>query len=304
MEKITAYFAKACTVSTTKEQPIHSYSKSQTIIEYPQLYTRHFYIQGEACSALKDAIYKCNVEQAAFWLLELCDSEMYDDLLEILLEIHTRHITAPSIEWLNAFIFQCGNFTLEGGLWLLIDLCNLYKNYGCNEVKYCGYQSQIWQYDMQLYEWLINDGKEWFDLMNINIFEYIHYITNNALQISIINNVRLIEEYVPQLEQWIKLTGRRKRRIHEIPYRLRRTCSDLKELYVLTMKKLIGCPYYDRIFTEKNVEYIIIKNPKYIIDEEEEEMYQQIHSEIFIDDIPDEWSTQDQMKSHGFPIKF
>jgi hypothetical protein len=39
-----------------------------------------------------------------------------------------------------------------------------------------------------------------------------------------------------------------------------------------------------------------------IMDEDEEEMYQTMHAEIFIDDIPDEWSVADQMKSHGFPI--
>ena len=298
MEKITAYFAKACTVSS--KEPIHSYSKSQTIIEYPQLYTRHFYIQGEVCSALKDAIYKCNIEEAAFWLLELCDSEMYDDLLEVLMDIHTRQVASPCIEWLNAFIFQCGNFTVEGGLWLLIDLCNLYKLYGCSSVKYNRVQSMQWQHDMQLYEWLTNDGKEWFELMNIDITAYIQYINCKCLSISIINNEKLIEEYVPQLEQWIKMTGRRKRRIYMIPYELRRTRSNLRELYGLTMKKLIGCPYYDRIFTEKNMEYIIIKNPMEIMDEDEEEMYQIMHSEIFIDDIPDEWSVVDQMKSHGF----
>jgi hypothetical protein len=300
MEKITAYFAKACTVSS--KEPIHSYSKSQTIIEYPQLYTRHFYIQGEVCSALKDAIYKCNAEQAAFWLLELCDSEMYDDLLEVLMDIHTRQVASPSIEWLNAFIFQCGNFTVEGGLWLLIDLCNLYKLYGCNAVKYNGAQSMQWQHDMQLYEWLTNDGKEWFDLMNIDITSYIQYINFSGSTVSIINNGKLLEEYVPQLDQWIKMTGRRERRIYMMPYELRRTRSNLRELYGLTMKKLIGCPYYDRVFTEKNMEFIIIKNPMEIMDEDEEEMYQRMHCEIFIDDIPDEWSVADQMKSHGFPI--
>lgn len=294
MEKITAYFAKACTVSET-----HSYSKGQTNIVYPQLYTRHFYIQDEVRTALKDAIIKGNIEEAAFWLLELCDSEMYDDLLEILLEIHTRRIAAPSIEWLNAFIFQCGNFTVEGGIWLLIDLCRLYKLYGCRLIDYNLVQPTQWKYCQQLYEWFQGDGNDWFELMNIDTATYILYVNSNGCTDTFVNG-NLIEEYVPQLEQWTKMTGRRARRIYKMPYELRRTRSSLKELYGLSMKNLIGCPYYDRIFVENGVDNIIIKNPLNIMDEDEEDAYQKMHAAIFVDDIPDEWSIVDQMKSHGF----
>lgn len=292
MEKITEYFAKACTVTTP-----HSY-KSHTIIEYPQLYTRHFYIQGEVCTALKDSIIKCNIEEAAFWLLELCDSEMYDDLLEILLDIHTRRVAAPSIEWLTAFIFQCGNFTIEGGIWLLIDLCRLYKLYGSKSINYSGALPIQWKHCGQLYEWFHSDGKDWFELMNIDIDIYIQYINCNGCTDTFVNG-NLMEEYVPQLEQWIKITGRRARRIYKMPYELRRTTSSLNELYELTIKKLIGCPYYDRIFVENGIHSIVIKNPLNIMDEDDENEYQNIHSTIFIDDIPDEWSIVDQMKSHG-----
>lgn len=297
MEKITAYFEKACTVSTTD---VHSYSKT-SIIDYPQLYTRHFYIQGEVCAALKGAIYKDDVEQAAFWLLELCDSEMYDDLLEILFEIHTCRISAPSIEWLNAFIFQCGNFTVEGGIWLLIDLCSLYKLYGCDKIDYTRIKSLQWVHCRQLYEWILGDGKEWFELMNVNVVLYIQYINCNGCTNTFVNG-KLIEEYIPQLEQWTSMTGRRARRLYEIPYELRRTHSSLKELYGLSMKKLIGCPYYDRIFVENCVDAIVIKNACDIMDEAEEDAYQKTHASIFVDDIPDEWSVEDRMKSHGIRV--
>jgi len=101
---------------------------------------------------------------------------------------------------------------------------------------------------------------------------------------------------VATLEEWKEITGRRKRRIFAIPHEClykvtERGCrsnkeSTLEKLYTLNEERLEGCPFWNRVLEEE---------VPWINDERKEAFYDL----YFPDDIPDEWSKQDQEKSHG-----
>jgi hypothetical protein len=109
-----------------------------------------------------------------------------------------------------------------------------------------------------------------------------------------------MNDYVQkQREEWKTLEGRRKRRIFAIP----KEClywitergnasyhtSNLKEVYCGNYKKLMGCPFWDRVLDEI----------KPWMSDEQKELFWDTY---FPDDIPDEWSLDDQTKSHGSGI--
>lgn len=99
------------------------------------------------------------------------------------------------------------------------------------------------------------------------------------------------------LSEWNTLLGRRKRRMYSIPqeciyYKTKRGCisnkeSTLKELYEVSHETLEGCPFWTRVIEEE---------VPWLDDDRKEEFYDL----YFPDDIPDEWSRQDQEKSHGW----
>lgn len=105
----------------------------------------------------------------------------------------------------------------------------------------------------------------------------------------------------PMIDEWRVLLGRRLRRIYSIPRDclylstrrglLERPASTMKELSqigagdVLTMYKLTdGCSFWNNLWST------------YGINEDGYEFMDQI---VFADDIPDEWSLEDKLKSHG-----
>lgn len=105
-----------------------------------------------------------------------------------------------------------------------------------------------------------------------------------------------IQQY---LSEWKSLVGRRKRRIFKIPSeclykRTQRGClsntqTNLKDLYSLNHDTLEekGCPFWKKVLDEE---------VPWLDDDRKEEFY----DIYFPDDIPEEWSKEDQEKSHGF----
>jgi hypothetical protein len=279
MNKITAYFAKACSI---EGQP------KLLGITGPPLFTRHFYNQSEVIAALKRALINKKHEEAAFWCLELIDSAMYDELLEAIFEIYIMN-GLPTNTILHSFIEQVGNFTVDGALWLCIDVCN------CIGVKDAHEKTVL---DADIIQWCGADGKDWFDAINACGEEYISRIYNGVSYYNR-NKEISITQYSLNIDTWIKATGKRGRRCMVMPIECRRAMSNLDELNRLRLHSLEGCPFYDELFELRGAENIVRKKADRIIDDAEEELLQELYAEIFPDDIPDEWSLSDKCKSHN-----
>jgi hypothetical protein len=111
-------------------------------------------------------------------------------------------------------------------------------------------------------------------------------------------NLDLPPELVASVEEWKECVGRRNRRIFPIPheclyYRTNRGLlsnkeTTLKELYDINEECLeTACPFWKRVI-EEEVPWL---------DDDRKESFYDLY---FPDDIPDEWSKQDQEKSHGY----
>jgi hypothetical protein len=287
MNKITAYFAKACSI---EERTAAEIEKPKSLgITGPPLFTRHFYNQSEVIAALKYALINKKHEEAAFWCLELTDSAMYDELLEAIFEVYILH-ALPTNKVLHGFIEQVGNFTVDGTLWLCIDVCN------CIDVKDEHEKTVL---DVDIIQWCRGDGGDWFDAINGSAEEYISRVYNGVSYYHR-NKEILITQYIPQFDVWIKATGRCARRCMAIPVECRRTVSNLGELNGLRLQQLEGCPFYDELFELRGLSESMLRKKEYrIVDEAEEELLQELYAEIFPDDIPDEWSLSDKCKSHN-----
>jgi hypothetical protein len=105
-------------------------------------------------------------------------------------------------------------------------------------------------------------------------------------------------DLIASLEEWKECAGRRKRRIFPIPHEslyykterglLSNKETTLKELYGINEECLeMACPFWRRV-VEEEVPWL---------DDDRKESFYDLY---FPDDIPDEWSKQDQEKSHGY----
>jgi hypothetical protein len=108
---------------------------------------------------------------------------------------------------------------------------------------------------------------------------------------------QLSEPLLKTIQEWKTLIGRRKRRIYPIPYECLYKITErgsqsnkettLHKLYTLSDQTLMGCPFWNRVL-EEEVPWL---------DDERKESFYELY---FPDDIPDEWSKEDQEKSHGW----
>lgn len=108
--------------------------------------------------------------------------------------------------------------------------------------------------------------------------------------------------YLKELEEMEQLIERKKRRMIEIPTEClygvtHRGCmkwsqTNIKQLYNIE-KYLIGCTYWD----EELEKYALVNNGS--IEWNNDDALEEFYTVHFPDDIPDEWSKKDQMKSHG-----
>jgi hypothetical protein len=122
--------------------------------------------------------------------------------------------------------------------------------------------------------------------------------------ISQVNKIEPIELTIPpiierNIKDWQALVGRRLRRIYSIPKDclymstrrglLERPESTMKDLHqlgidVITTYKLTeGCTFWNNLWRTFGIS---------------EDNYEEIDSIMFKDDIPDEWSLEDRLKSH------
>ena len=107
----------------------------------------------------------------------------------------------------------------------------------------------------------------------------------------------LTSDMTQAIDEWNKTLGRRQRREFGIPIdclysitkrgRMSNREKNLETLYTLSWKTLDGCPFWDRVLEEE---------APWLDDDRLESFYDL----YFPDDIPEEWSKQDQEKSHGY----
>lgn len=107
------------------------------------------------------------------------------------------------------------------------------------------------------------------------------------------------QEISEALKSWSLIDGRRKRRVYAIPhdclyYITSRGCLSNKEInlrkvYCSSYEDLRGCPFWNTVLDQ---------NQPWLSDEQLELFW----DTLFPDDIPDEWSLEDQMKSHGYGV--
>lgn len=104
-------------------------------------------------------------------------------------------------------------------------------------------------------------------------------------------------EIAISIQEWKERVGRRNRRVFAIPHeclyygtkrgRLSNKETTLKRLYSVSEQTLEGCPFWTRVI-EEEVPWL---------DDDRKEAFFELY---FPDDIPDEWSKEDQEKSHGY----
>lgn len=105
------------------------------------------------------------------------------------------------------------------------------------------------------------------------------------------------------LNELSKSVGRKERRVYSIPTaclygitmrgRMRWSQNNLTQLYNIE-ENLVGCSFWDEILQE----YATVSE-KGIINWHSDNKMEEFYKTYFEDDIPDEWSKKDQLKSHG-----
>lgn len=105
------------------------------------------------------------------------------------------------------------------------------------------------------------------------------------------------------LNELSKSVGRRERRVYKIPSlclygvtqrgRSKWAQNNFTQLNNIE-KHLVGCPFWDEALSE----YADISDPKNIVWHSDDKM-EEFYEKYFPQDIPDEWSKQDKLQSHG-----
>jgi hypothetical protein len=113
-------------------------------------------------------------------------------------------------------------------------------------------------------------------------------------------------ENLKTLDEWVKLVGRKERRVYQIPNaclygttvrgRSKWTQSNLTQLYNIE-ENLVGSPCWVEILSSY-AELTENNKINWFSDDKMEEFY----NKYFEDDIPDEWSLTDKLQSHGYGL--
>jgi hypothetical protein len=267
------------------------------------IFTRHFYDSKAVQDSLRHALTSCRLDEGAFWCLELYQSELYNELLEILFEMYALY-ASPSPQWLHLFIQQTEGITLDGvmtlynGLWAFLERpAPLYLHTTIPTMKQI---DKTWKHDRGLLQWLKSDGPLWFDSFAADP----EYVCDRYIYVmSMAESVQMPQmAAISGWNEWILLTGRRQRRKFAIPQEVRskhRENMDIRLLRSITLRDLVTCPYYNSLFNEMGAGDLVYYSIHDMMDDEDEALYQEVHTRVFPDDVPDEWLFIDQNKSHG-----
>ena len=333
--------------------------------------TRHLYEADEVSSAIGWCMKKRYVEQLVFWVQELIDSEMVDELytalysgsmwvfgigrlegLRLLYNVFHREgdISADDIISVAYNIVLSKEYTKDASVFALLafggsdieqpDRASANnrliqhfetKGFVLNDlesefIRACWQRKArlawdlsraLWQEDVertwklvhtfQEHKYNMNKLKECLEILKKGecVSDWAQRacavaaicMDKNDLERSLKDmNQTLDSDIIKAQAKWAALEGRRKRRIYQIPrdclyWITRRGRStnrrkNLENVYCSSLNDLRGCPFWNRVLEEEN---------PYLNDDNLENFYRK----YFPDDIPDEWSLEDQEKSHG-----
>lgn len=288
------------------------------------MFTRHFYEQRDVVSALRMAILLGRPKEAAFWCQELIDSQQIQTVWLTLLETwlcfinYTFPLSFVSIkddpQKLCATLASCKQRNCSTIYILLaqdIAVDRLSKSsyslehYLTQALQEKRPRSAWWaasQIDLRI-AWKIV-YPELYDLLQeigIDISVTKHLLCASILYVcymkkETIHSLEEIPAYLQKdLVHWKSLLGRRGRRLHSIPFSL---------LYGEVSKNPLSCLYT----FEKSVQedhggfwWNILHTYGWTAEKgwTNDDTLEAFYSDYFPDDIPDEWSLQEQKKSHG-----
>ena len=294
--------------------------------------TRHFYNTDEVVASLQLAILNGRVKDCAFWLQELIDSGEEDLAFKTMLETWLFYIRYPL--WLEKARIATKSDYHE--LAMNLALC---KDRDTSLISILALQGQSvdriirgksLQYIPSLisyFQTAIRQGRSrsaWWAAQMLGIdtawdcigdrFTWIRRICNSCpiwLCACILYResdeerswMPLPTDHIRMIDRWIERTGRRDRRVFTIPcsqlcgigqrWKLLKTDSNLKCLYEIE-KTIIS----DR----SGFWWKVICNAGFSADSgtwSDDDALEKFYTVYFPDDIPDEWSLEDQKRSHG-----
>lgn len=304
--------------------------------------TRNLYRLDEVKAALSWCIKSRRDKEAAFWTQELIDSELYEDLFETLKSTWLWLYGLQAVDWYLQFSAMMASpepVTEEEMIGFACTLALCPKDtsvlalviYGLADTKEPDRVSPVriqtaTQSELELaFLRACKQGKArlafdlarplWSDPSRMEVllkavrqhpFLTILKKETWAERAAAVGFVCMTEkpkpiqikvpDYVSSLlQEWSSLKGRA-RRVYTIPQsslyfitrrgRQKNTVSSRKEGWVTSLDVLRGCPFWNAAIET-------------VVDDETKEAFYETY---FPDDIPDEWSLEDQQKSHGFAV--
>lgn len=304
--------------------------------------TRHLYRIDEVKASCKYALIKKNYREALFWSMELIDTMMSDSLRDIMLTVWFLGVGRSSYPLLMEFLRADDEYLLEfvgafcsverdASIYTLLTLGSLdwekqpdrivpMKLEGANCTVLAIKQGKIlFAWTLLRCEWSVDT---WDLLLRCaasrerSVLEQLsklktHIWEARAAAVLLVSDKiggvwkavrRFREEGL--IDEWTALEGRRARRIYKIRPEailyetergeLLRSVTNIQEIRE-PLTALYGSPYWDIVAKEFGG-----WKPIYKSDAGKETFYEL----YFPDDIPDEWSRDDQEKSHGLGLAF
>jgi len=304
--------------------------------------TRNLYRLDEVKAALSWCIKSRRDKEVTFWTQELIDSELYEDLFDTLKSTWLWLYGLQAVDWylqFSAMMESPEPVTEEEMIGFACSLALCKKDasvlallaYGLADIKEPDRVSPIvikskTQSDLELaFLRACKHGKArlafdlarplWSDRNRMDILlkaarqhPFLDTVKKDSWAeraaaigfVCITEKTKPITMKVPDsihplLDEWSQLKGRA-RRVYAIPYeclyfitrrgRQKNTISSRKEGWVTSLESLRGCPFWNEALET-------------VMDDESKEKFYETY---FPDDIPDEWSLEDQQKSHGYAV--
>lgn len=274
-----------------------------------KMLTKHFYRLDEVCAALHWAILTQRYKEIAFWCLELIDSDFASELVETLIKTWAYSYCIIYKEWFPEFIEVFHNGDRDSYIGIAFALAKVSKRDNTviailtaglvqREVPDRIHRLELtaenairrkktflaWCLLRGKWNWsVIPDGttksaccmlEDYMDKWVLRAVALTLATTDTfELEPTQVNTV-IYDEVVKMINEWDTLLGRRARRVYKIPV----DCL----LYITRRGRM--SVYKDTLDELRNDVY---------------DMYARKNPEMFPDDIPDEWSKEDQEKSHG-----
>jgi hypothetical protein len=299
-------------------------------------FTRHFYNYNEVIASLRLSILLRRHHDAAFWCQELIDSDMFSNAFQVILETWLFCINFTFNEWLhyakcvydseNPLALQelCMNLCLsekrDSSVWsilalqeLSVDKLNrnrlkgtnikLIEDYFKESLKQGRPRSAWWaaqHIPLKILKLMLDSDSIW--ILNINnskswLCALILYSSTSHLYDKY--NEKYISIRTKSVEKdislWESLVGRRKRREICVPiekiymcgprWNMSKSSSNISELYTIEQSISMDTTFWKNTLKKYNLK--------------DDDARENFYRDYFPDDIPDEWSSNDQKKSHG-----